>query len=420
MEPNRVPELVEHLFRRQAGLMTAVLTRIFGAAHMGLVEDVVQDALVRALEVWPLAGTPANPSAWLIQVAKNRALDVVRRQAHFSTEIKHALLALQPESLGDADSAFVAGACADDVLAMLFLCCHPDIAFESRVALSLKVVAGLSTQEVARGLMTQEGTVAQRIVRAKQQIRNRAISLEMPLATELPRRLESVLEVLYLWFNEGHLARDGEALVRDDLCHEALRLARLVAAHPITATPQAHALAALMAFHAARLPARVGSEGELLLLRDQDRSIWDRNMLDQGFLHLAQCAQGLQASSFHFEAGIAACHAAAPAYEYTDWPTIVHLYGQLHAVNPSPVVQLNRAIAVSRLQGPGAGIALILPLLGDTRLARYHVLWAVLGELSLEAGALAEARTWFARALQAPCSAPERRHLQSRLLLAAG
>lgn len=419
MPPEPTPGLVEHLFRQHAGMMTAVLARIFGSAHLDLVEDVVQDALVRALEVWPLAGTPAHPSAWLIQVAKNRALDVVRRRAHFASEIEQALLALTPASIGDEDAAYHPGACADDVLAMLFLCCHPDLRPPCRLALSLKAVAGLSTQEIARALMTPDAAVAQRIVRAKQRIRASAITLDLPLGTEMPRRLDSVLEVLYLWFNEGHLAHDGQALTRDDLCLEALRLAALVATHPTTALPQAHALAALLALHAARLPARVSSEGELLLLRDQDRALWDRRLLDQGFHHLGLCAQGSQATTFHLEAGIAACHAGAPSYDRTDWPTIVKLYERLAAVHPSPVVLLNRAVAVSRLHGARAGVELAAPLRQHPQMSRYPVLWAVLGELSLEAGAVADARRWFRKALVAPCAAPVRRHLQTRLRQAA-
>jgi RNA polymerase sigma-70 factor, ECF subfamily len=294
-------------------------------------------------------------------------------------------------------------------------CAATRIAPESQLALALKVVAGFSTPEIARALLTQEDAVAQRIVRAKRQIRERALSLDMPFGSDLPRRLGSVLAALYLWFNEGHLAHEGEELVRADLCHEALRLARLVALHPSTATPQAHALAALLCFHAARLPARQGGEGELLLLRDQDRALWDRALLDDGFAHLLRCADGDEISSVQLEAGIAACHAAAPTYEQTDWRAIVQLYEQLCGISPSPLVELNRAVAVSRLHGPRAGIALLHTVAGDARLARYPMLWAVLGELAFESGQVNEASAYFMRAIESPCSAPQRRFLQSRV-----
>jgi predicted RNA polymerase sigma factor len=408
--------LVEHLFRRHAATMTAVLLRIFGSAHIDLVEDVVQDALVRALEVWPLSGVPSNPRAWLIQVAKHRALDAVRRQATFARGVESSLVAWDAENAGGGDDeAFRPLGCADDVVAMLFMCCHPDIALESRLALALKAVAGLGTAEIARALLAQEAAVAQRLVRAKRLIRERGIAADMPLGSELPRRLEAVLAVLYLWFNEGYLPLQGEALTRVDLCHEALRVAGLVAAHPRTATPASHALAALMSFHAARLPTRTGLEGGLLLLRDQDRSQWNGQLLNLGFAHLERCATGAQATRYQIEAGIAACHASAPNYELTDWSTIVALYDRLRDVADSPMVQLNRAVALSRVEGAAKGIELIQPLAGDPRLSRQRTVWAVLGELAFEAGRIADARRWWVHALEVECTDPERRFLEYRM-----
>lgn len=412
--------LVAHLFRRHASTMTAVLLRIFGSAHFDLVEDVVQEALLRALEVWPLAGVPDNPSAWLIQVAKHRALDAVRRQGRFARNVEASLQAWEDDAgAGDGEDAYRPQACADDVVAMLFMCCHPEMALESRLALALKAVAGLGTAEIGRALLAQEATVAQRIVRAKRFIRERGIAADMPLPDELPRRLEAVLAVLYLWFNEGYLPLQGQALTRIDLCQEAMRAARLVALHPRTATPASHGLAALICLHSARLPARSGLEGELLLLRDQDRSRWDRNLLNQGFEHLERCAVGAQATRYQIEAGIAACHAAAPTYEATDWERIVALYDRLQEVADSPTVRLNRAVAQSRLVGAARGIELIEPLAADPRLARQRTVWAVLGELAFEAGRRADARRWWVHALRTGCTEPERRFLEGRLRLAA-
>lgn len=407
--------LLAHLFRHQAGAMVSVLVRLFGSAHLDLVEDVVQDALMRALEVWPLNGVPENPRAWLIEVAKHRALDVVRRDAHFSRSIEQALTALEASRFEEPDRGFVPLACADDTLAMLFMCCHPDIARESQVALALKAVAGLGTAEIARGLLTAEATVAQRIVRAKRLIRDRNISVDMPLAAELPRRREAVLATLYLWFNEGYLAHAGELLVRADLCAEALRLARLVAEHPVSAAPEAHALVALMAFNASRLAARTGSDGELLLLREQDRSTWDQALIQLGFRHLDQCARGNELSSYQIEAGIAACHASVQRFEDTDWQAIVGLYRLLVQINPSPMVRLNAALAQSRISGPQAGIDDILALVAEEPLRDYARTWAVLGELALECGRRADAQAWFSRALALPSSLPEQRHLRERL-----
>lgn len=407
--------LVGHLFRRHASTMTAVLNRIFGSAHIDLVEDVVQDALVRALEVWPLAGVPDNASAWLIQVAKHRALDHVRRKATFAHHVEAGLLALEPEAFADEDINYRPQACADDVLAMLFMCCHPDISRESQLALALKAVAGLGTAEIARGLLAQEGAIAQRIVRAKRLIRERSIAADMPLDSELPRRLDAVLAVLYLWFNEGYLALSGEALIRSDLCHEALRLARLVAEHPRTATPAANGLAALMAFHVARMPARTSEEDALLLLREQDRSLWNQEWLNLGFLHLDRSASGSTATRYQIEAGIAACHAAASSYEATDWPRIVGLYERLCQVADSPTTRLNHAIAISRVEGAAAGLTLIEPLTCDPQLAHQRTIWAVLGELAFEAGRIDDARRWWLRALESPCTSPERRFLQRRI-----
>jgi RNA polymerase sigma-70 factor (ECF subfamily) len=400
-------ELVDHLFRRQAGRMVSTLTRIFGPRHLGLAEDVVQDALVKALERWPLGGVPANPTAWLIEVARNRALDVLRREG---------VLAQKAEDIARAFSAGSESAAEemDDQLAMMFLCCHPAVPRDARVALTLKTVCGFGTGEIARAFLIQETAAAQRIVRAKRLIRDRGISFELPEAGELPERLDSVLETLYLMFNEGY-SSGGEQLLRHDLCEESIRLGRLVADHRATGGPHCDALLALFLLQSARSPARVDSQGDLFLLCDQDRARWDASRISEGIGRLERCARGDRMTEYHLEAGIAAAHATARDFASTNWEYIAYLYDQLYAMNPSPVVALNRAVAVSRSRGARAGLRALAGIEGHPALGRYHLLPATLGMLWRESGNPGKAADYFRQALECACSAPERRFLERQL-----
>jgi RNA polymerase sigma-70 factor (ECF subfamily) len=412
--------LVEHLFRRQAAVSAAVLTRIVGPSNLDLVEEVVHDALVRALEVWPHGGVPADPRAWLVQTAKNRAINILKRQGTWSRKVQDVIDAWPTAAAPDPEALAASGPITDDVVAMLFMCCHPSIPRDGRVALALKAVAGFGVAEIARAFLAEEAAIAQRIVRAKRRVRDAAISFAMPEGPELETRLSSVLDVLYLWFNEGYLASEGPDLVRRDVCDEALRLARIVALVPVTDRPVTHALVALMALQAARFPARMDDEQRLLLLREQDRSRWDQALLGLGFAHLERSSSGDALSSYHLEAGIAACHAAAPSYQQTDWPRIVELYELLYRANPTPVVALNRAVARSRLVGPRRAIVEVTSLQQEPSLARYRLLPAVLAALWAEAGDLSEAANQYRRALALPCSEPERRFLAEGLARAGG
>jgi RNA polymerase sigma-70 factor (ECF subfamily) len=280
--------------------------------------------------------------------------------------------------------------------------------------LSLKTVGGFSTREIARAFLSDEPTIAQRLVRAKRQIRESAIAFELPLGDDLALRLDSALEVIYLMFNEGYAAQSGEGLVRQDLCGEALRLGRLLAKSSV-GTPQAHALVALIAFQAARLPARVDSAGELVLLEDQDRTLWDQKLVALGFHHFSQCAEGAHMSAYHVQAAIAAVYAGAQQSTHIDWPAILSLYDRLMEISPSPVVALNRAVAIAKVEGPQAALAALRPLAEDRSLRNYHLLPAVQGRLLLNLGDHEAAADCFRQALERPCSEPEKRFLQRKL-----
>lgn len=414
---NSVGRLVDHLFRHQAGQMVSTLTRIFGPRHLDLAEEVVQDALLKALQQWPYRGIPDHPSAWLIQVAKHRALDVLRRDASLreKSETLVEVFAAQEALAYERSERGHYGEVLDDELSMIFMACHPAIPREGRVALTLKTVGGFGVGEIARAFLSKDATIAQRLVRAKRLIREEEITFELPSTTEMSARLDSVLEVLYLLFNEGYTAHRGENLVRADLCEEAIRLCSLVTQHPATNQPKCHALLALMLFQAARLPARVSEGGEIFLLAEQDRTLWDRRLISLGFFHFDQSAEGDEFTEYHLQAGIAACHAAAANYELTDWAQIVRLYDQLLALNPSPVVALNRAVAVAKWQGPEAGIRALEEISEHPALNHYYLLPATLGELWRELGQAEKAASYYRQALDCPCSEPERRFLSKQL-----
>jgi RNA polymerase sigma-70 factor, ECF subfamily len=387
---------------------------------------------VKALQLWPHEGIPANPSAWLIQVARNRALDLIRREQRLVAldagddpiGEADASLAIAPAGGGDPSAAArlrgEVAPLADDELAMMFLTCHPMLSREARVALTLKTVCGFGVREIARAFLAKDEAIAQRLVRAKRQLRDADVAFDLT-SDDYPARLESVLDVLYLFFNEGYAAHTGEDLVRAELCREAIRLGELLAAAGpricADGAPAVHALLALMYLQAARLPARVGGDaGDVpLRLAEQDRALWDASAISRGLQHLDAAASGETLTVYHLEAGIAASHAVAPRYEDTDWANIVELYDLLIAIKPTPIVALNRAIAVSRLRGPRAGLAAVDAIASDPLLARYYLLHAAVGDLSLECGDRDRAADGFTAALACECSEPERRFLEERL-----
>ena len=415
--PVEVTQVVEHLFRHEAGKMVSTLTRIFGIENLNRAEDVVQEALARALQTWPYYGVPRNPAAWLTQVSKNLALDLIRRERVFRTKESEISRFLAQDSVDPSiqESPFVENEIKDDRLRMMFVCCHPLVPQEAQVALALKTLCGFSVTEIARAFLTSEAALIKRLTRAKQRIRKARIPFEIPVGNDLAARLDGVLHTLYLLFNEGYKASSGESLIRQELCHEAIRLATLLVEHPTGARPRAHALLALMLLNAARLPTRVDTNGNILRLKDQDRSRWDQVMIARGLYHLVQSTAGDEASEYHLQAGIAACHCAAKDYESTDWPSILSLYDRLVEIDDSPIVALNRAVAVANVHGPAAGRAAVEAIQPRGKLNAYYLLYAVLGEFAAQLNQPRAAVAYFREALQRTGIISEQGFLSKRI-----
>ena len=379
--------------------MVAYLTRIFGLSRLDMAEDVVQDTLCRALQMWPLHGVPDNPSAWLMRVARNRAIDLLRRddQLRYFTPELVRLLGLREDQAGDTA---LEEEIQDDQLRMMFSCCHPDLSTEAQVTLILKTLCGFSVSEIANALLASKDSIEKRLGRARKLFRLSGTFVEIASASDIPNRLEAVYEAIYLLFNEGYHGSRSDRTVREDLCFEAIRLALLLGEHPEGEKPKTHALLALLCFHAARLRGRVDDDGGLIQLEMQDRSKWDRNLMERGFHFLERAAKGNELSEYHLEAGIASLHCAAPTYEDTEWAKILELYDMLYRLKPSPIVALNRAIALGKALGPEEGLAELRKIPDPARLKDYPFYPAAEGEFHLLAGRPAEAGNHFERAIR--------------------
>src|ERR1700722_4813878 len=407
----------EHLFRREAGRMVATLTRIFGVHNLQLAEDVVQDAFCRTLEVWKFRGMPENPSAWLMATAKNRALDVLRRERTartFAPELAH-LLQTEWTLAPVMQEQFQPGAIKDDQLRMMFSCCHPRLPEESQVALVLHILCGFSVDEIAAAFVSGHAAISKRITRAKQVLAGSKTLFDVAAADDFAARLPAVHRALYLLFNEGYHGASPESAVRVELCREAMRLTAKLLEHPLGATPATHALAALMCLHVARLPARVDASGNLNSLFDQDRSQWDQEIVVEGLRLLDLSAEGTELSEYHIEAAIASIHTRALRAEDTDWAAIVSLYNTLITLRPSPIVALNRAIAIAQKEGPERGLEEIGLIADRDRLAAYPFFSAALGELEFRCGRPETARELFRAALALARNQMERRFLDLRI-----
>jgi RNA polymerase sigma-70 factor (ECF subfamily) len=409
-------DLSEHFFRRESGRMVAALTRIFGVHNLALAEDVVQDAFCRALEVWKVRGIPENPSAWLMTTAKNRALDVLRRERTartFAPEMGR-LLETEWTIAPIVDEAFAAHTIRDEQLRMMFSCCHPRLPEEAQVALILNILCGFGANEIANAFLTGRAAIEKRISRAKKVLASSRKLFDLGDA-EFASRLSTVRRALYLLFNEGYHGASAESAVRVELCREAMRLTALLREYPPAAIPTTDALAALMCLHAARLPARIDTAGDLSPLQDQDRARWDARLIAEGLALLERSAAGSELTAYHIEAAIAAAHASARSIEETDWPLIVSLYDRLMDVAPSPVVALNRAIAIAERDGAERGLAEIHAIADRDRLSDYPFYPAALGELELRRGNREAARKHFGAALDLARNGTERRFLEKRL-----
>jgi RNA polymerase sigma-70 factor (ECF subfamily) len=398
-------ELGERLFRDHSGRIVAALTRIFGLENLALAEDVMQDTFCRALEVWRIRGLPQNPSAWLMKAAKNRAIDLLRRER---TARKFATM------LPTINEVFSAEAIKDDQLRMMFSCCDPLLSEKAQISLTLNLLCGFSSSEIASAFLSKLAAMEKLIQRAKN-VLSTAKTLFDLADRELPERLSAVHRVLYLLFNEGYHSASAGPVIRVDLCREAMRLAASLLDNSLVATPASYALCALMWLHAARLPARVDGEGELISLADQDRSLWDAALIAKGNEFLDRAAFGSELTEYHVEAAIAAAHSSSQRAEDTDWERIVWLYDMLMQIRPSPVIALNRAIAVAQKDGPEAGIAEIRAIEHSDRLAAYPFLPAALAELELRAGRTEDAREHFEAAVALARNPAERRFLELKL-----
>lgn len=414
MPDHSVDQLIGHLFRHEAGKMAAVLTRLLGFQKLDLAEDIVQDTLLKALSSWKYKGIPENPQAWLYKVAKRKAIDNLRQQQlheQHHSEISYALRSewtLSPT----VNSFFLENEIEDSQLRMMFACCHPAIPYDSQIALTLKTLCGLSIQEIANSFLTNEETIVKRLYRPREKIRDEKISLDGILPANLPGRLDAVLHALYLLFNEGYNSSHPDQLIRHDLCEEGMRLCLLLTNNKITKAPSTLALLALMCFQASREDARLDKDGSIVLLRDQDRSRWNRDLIEKGKYYLEQSAEGEIFTEYHVEAAIAGCHAAATSFETTRWDEMIQLYTVLNQMKPGPIIELNRAIAIGYGRSQQAGLEALMEI---TELKEHHLYHAAMGDFYHNLGNPSEARTSYQTALSLTKSKVEKQLLNNKI-----
>lgn len=409
-------KLVDHLFRHEAGKMVAVLSRLFGLHNLQLAEDVVQDAFIKAQQSWKFNNLPDDPSAWLMQVAKNRAIDIIRRQNNFNLYSKELAAELNEQCTYTLDQFFHEQEIADSQLRMMFACCHPSLKQEDQVALTLKTVSGFSMQEIARSLLTNEAAIQKRLHRAKEFLKNNHIQLEIPTGEELKKRRETIYTVLYLLFNEGYNSLKADELIRKDLCAEAMRCCKLLCEHKAGDQPSTFALLSLMCFQASRFDSRIDDNNDIILLQQQDRSKWNKELIDIGVHYLNNSSNGDELSVYHIESAIAAEHCLAKNFAATNWERLLQLYDMLLEVNPSPAVQLNRAVVLAELGAIEAAIQSILSITGVEKLLRTdHIYSSVLGELYKRLSDTIKANEYLQQAFDLTPSTAEKKLIKTKM-----
>lgn len=415
MQPH-IHQTVDHLFRHESGKLVSVLSKLLGLEHLETAQDIVQDTLLQALSTWTYNGLPDNPPAWLTRVAKNKAIDYLRRGKNFKVNISPQysyLLRSEYVLTPTINQLFAEEEIQDSQLRMIFACCHPSIPAESQIALALKTLCGLGSGEIARAFLTNEETVNKRIYRAKEKIRNEKIELELPSAGELPVRLDAVLKSLYLLFNEGYNSSHPDELIRQDLCEEAMRLAYLLTQHDITNTSRTQALLALFCFQASRLQARLDDKGHIVLLKYQDRSKWYQPLIKKGFYFMdIAVTEPFDTSVYHLEAAIASLHASAKTFEETDWKGIYFLYKQLYNLQPTVIIELNKAIASSYVFNKGYALEQLQQIKG---LENYYLYYASIGEVYYELNNKEEAKRFYEAALKLTTSKKEQQLIADKI-----
>jgi RNA polymerase sigma factor (sigma-70 family) len=413
-----ITRLVDHLFRHETGKLIAVLTRIFGTHNIEFAEDVVQEALLEAINVWTYKGVPEHPIPWLYRVAKNKALNVINREKYKREYAIEAAHFLRSEWTANAalETLFSESEIRDDQLKMMFTCCHPSISGDSQIALTLKTLCGFSLSEIAKAFLTTEENINKRLVRARQKIRDDKISFEVPHAEQLEERLEAVLQTIYLLFNEGYKASSGLDLIRYDLCAEAIRLGEVITASPfIKDKSKVFACLALMYLNASRFNARQSENGEILTMAEQDRGQWERTLMQKGFAYIELAATDKNISIYHILAAISAYHCSAPDFASTDWKSILLLYDKMLEIDSSPLVALNRAVALSKVNGLDAAIAELEKLQDITPLKSYHLYYSTLGEFYMQAGRFNEAKNVLTTAMSVSHLPAEHELLRKRI-----
>ncbi len=409
-------QLVDHLFRHEAGRMIAVLTRIFGMHNLELAEDVMQEAFLKAVQTWKFENVPDNPAAWLMQVARNKAIDIIRRQQNFQIYSKEVAHQLQDETENTLQQFFSEHEIADSQLRMIFACCHPLLKEEDQVTLTLKTISGFSSTEIARALVTSEATIQKRLYRAKQFIKDNSIQLEIPAGNQLKQRLAMVYTVLYLLFNEGYNSLKADELIRTDLCMEAIRLCLLLTEHTATQQPSSFGLLSLMCFQSSRFDSRLDENNSIILLQHQNRNKWNRELIDKGYYYLNKSAMGEELTVYHIESAIAAEHCLAASFEETNWQRILYFYDLLLHQKQTAVVVLNRAVVLAHLNKKDRAIDEILRIKDIEKLLQSQYIYsAVLGDLYLQLSNLDNAEKYLMIAYKLTTSQAEKKLIATKL-----